>query len=332
MFELCSILYIGFHARESPSLDFVFENCNKKTWKKTRPSPTRATLDYVFFFSRFGNQAASPIFNLRFDKQEDNLIHQHIFSQSKMMRDITYATLVLAVVTHASGTSEERECVLDINRFIDQGSSYVWVCRCRNGTEPFNVVGRVVAGAAIGKEDTAGRNDATLRCVTKNKQEMTHACLRNPSEFRVKGERVLRRCAKASLNKDELKETGPFTFSKDNCRTLFAAATQPSPEAVWVCECIQKSKSSYGVVLRRAGFLTEFAPTSPTREVQLIRQCSKEFEEPLTDLCETNGGDFVIEALQSLETCCKRIRANFDEKFQCEDAVPDDLSPLKENE
>lgn len=237
------------------------------------------------------------------------------------MTSLTYALLLCAVVTLVSAAQPTRDCFIDLNRVIGPQGSHVLLCTCRNGNGPFEIVGRVVADLPVGKADTVGREKGTLRCIEDNDQHLTQICLRNPLLFQTRALRTLRRCTKSQLNEAEQKQTERFSsFSMENCLSDFFPSVQPDPEAVWACKCIQPSSILYQVALRRASFLTEFAPTSPRREVELLRRCSQEFVEPLQRLCRQNNlDDYATGALQSLETCCKRVRSNSDAKFQCED-------------
>lgn len=234
------------------------------------------------------------------------------------------------MVMHVSAIRPKRVCFLDINRVMGSQGSYVWVCNCKNGLAPYRGEGRVTVPLAIGKADTAGREKATLRCIERNTKELTHTCRRNATHFQTRGLHVLRRCTKTKLNDSELKKTQPFTFSRSQCISNAGSSLAPKAEVLWFCKCVQPMNLIYNVVMHRISFFTEFSPTTPRREAVLIRECAREFESPIQILCRNSPGDFALAASQALETCCKRVRADSHAKFQCEDAVPDDVSSLKD--
>lgn len=262
-------------------------------------------------------------------REEPSLRFSKIPLWESIMGILFYGLLVCAVVSHVDAMPPKRECFLDINRLLGSPGSYVWVCNCKNGLSPFRAEGRVTAPLPIGKADTVGRDEATLRCIEHNTQELTHTCFRNASRFLMDGAHALRRCTKEKLNDSEKKKIQPFTFSRSNCLSNEDASLAPKPEVFWLCKCVQPVGVIYNVVLRRVSFFTEFAPTSPRREALLIRKCLKPFTDQLQDQCKKNIGDFAIAASHSLETCCKQVRASSNAKFQCEDAAPDNVGSLK---
>ncbi|PXF43409.1 hypothetical protein BWQ96_06855 [Gracilariopsis chorda] len=225
---------------------------------------------------------------------------------------------------------------VNMNREIGSINVYVWVCKC-----PLNQLDRREASntgfarfAVPSKEnDTQGRSEAFLRCAEHNSEYLYGLCVTNGALFESEAERIMENCSRTVLSQDEQQNISPFTFSTEECSTrLVPIVSQFQTGGIWLCECEQPNKTnlfSFDVVVGRGNFTTNASPGSSIEEIKEIEQCTSQASMQLHDVCINAPGDFDLLALHLSQSCCKRVRAKSDAKFQCGVWVPEDVDKLK---
>lgn len=147
-----------------------------------------------------------------------------------MNRLLCFATVALLFALARS----EQECMLGFNKQL--GVEYVWGCFCRNDPlDDFEVVARVTAPLPLAEDDTEGRQQATVRCITQVTDYLTNVCIYDPQEFTTQAQDAINECIVAELTPEEMTLTGPALINTDNCVATQLQIFNPTTVAGWVC-------------------------------------------------------------------------------------------------
>lgn len=181
------------------------------------------------------------------------------------------------------------------------------------------------------RKDTVGRTKAFLRCYNRNIQRLTVACNSNQARFDRTIKRVFRSCVNEELTSQEKKQNSSYRFDTKKCDTsiLYATRNLPAPIDVAVsCRCEQPQ--NYTVSRGTAGYVIRASPLGNLNELRAIAKCVRKSRANLSRTCRRSPLRFSLLAAQTLQACCKRVRAGSGRKFECKDIVPDDISVFRD--
>lgn len=249
-----------------------------------------------------------------------------LYTMATILSTMVFFTVCFVRMCSCSTEGFQRNCSIFTNR--QQGvipNRHVWVCGCTNDDGTEFVRGRVDHELDL-TQNTTGHELAILRCQRKNRDHLLRSCRGGADQYQRRAAPILRHCINTPLNTTEKALTTPFAFKKDQCESRFVRFLLPQIGGVLVCQCFQEIELffQYIVVSGRVAFLTNNAPSGAENEVSTLEECTNEAIAQLEDVCLRTPGDFQLLALQLLEVCCKRARVQFEEKFECKSAVPDE--------
>lgn len=214
------------------------------------------------------------------------------------------------------------------SRVLGRQQAYVWKCEQLNEkTDRVSAVGLIETSIdpAI---HTGGRAAATIRCAESYRHHLTRVCEQGEKQFMTRAQHLLQQCLTTPITAAERKLEKTFTFNKDRCAATFRTAFFGGFESVWLCGC--QETEGFFVAAGRARLVTTGAPRAVKKELNFLEICTANAKPQLSQVCQNTPEDFELLALQLMQVCCKRARVNFDKKkFECEAAVPSDVSGLK---
>lgn len=223
---------------------------------------------------------------------------------------------------------------VELTRFRGTTDSYALICKtsAANGRA---LVLSLLPAKLPKAQDTIGRDLAVVRCLRKQRDLFTRLCNQlSPADFIRDVQNPLDRCVKRpKLNAKEKKNTARFRYTSRNCRSAVKGASPggtEQPNVSWICEC--KIDDFVETVPNFALYgIQEDKPSAQQKEFAFMKRCSKQFAPLMQNLCKNRPGDYLVQGLQYLQTCCKRyLDTTVNEKFRCEGVVPPDLTNLKD--
>lgn len=224
-------------------------------------------------------------------------------------------------------TGKSPKCRIELSRAVGPQNYYTLICKCASFFEAKSVA---TAPAPPPKLDTQGRTDATLDCIKSQEGHLIRSCARlNASEFSEQISPVLKHCTETRLNKQQSMDNGPVVYDSSTCLSKVAFAIYgTTAEINWLCECNQGG--IFEVTPGWARYYLKGTNASLKKDIAFMRNClNTDAGKKMSKVCTESAGDYYVQGLQSIETCCKRLQANSDKKFECQKITPGNLGDLK---
>lgn len=248
------------------------------------------------------------------------------------MHTFTTILLLLPIIAifqciTATRFSHQR-CRIELGRFISSKPVYVLTCKCASFSEAKSFA--FVNGPSP-KLDTAGRSQATQRCIEWQLPKLVRLCDHLDSEsFSKIATPILNRCVRnVILTRQQAQQTMPFTFDDSTCLSKIASVkNENNIEAAWVCECQQAGV--FEVVRAWARFRLGGNTDLVQKELALVQTCAlTKAGARQSAICRDDAKDYTILGLRTLYTCCKKVRAYSYRKYLCDAALIEGLSLSK---
>lgn len=239
--------------------------------------------------------------------------------------------LLVFGVVHITHTSQVRaatspKCRIEFSRVVGPQNYYRLICKCGSFFEAKSVA---TAPAPPSKLDTNGRNDATIECIKSQQAKLTSACARlSESEFSKQMPDIITKCTKSKLTKEQAMDDGPIVYDSSTCLSKVGSSIYGDEADInWICECNQGG--FYEVSPGWATYYLKGPNASLEKEIDFLRNCmTTDAGKKMSRLCTESPEEYYVQGLQSLETCCKRLRVNSDGKFECKKITPGKLGRL----